>query len=75
MGRRRRPRSASVEEAGESTERRGRGGREAVWKRRVMEETGPSHPDGVGSEAERNGPNVGAGSGVGLERRIWHGGV
>ena len=75
MGRRRRLRSAGVEETGQSSERCERGGREAEWKRRVMEETGPSHPDGVGSGAERNGPNVGAGSGVGLERRIWHGGV
>jgi hypothetical protein len=35
VGRRHRPRSADVEEAGESSERRGRGGREAVWKRRA----------------------------------------
>jgi hypothetical protein len=67
-----------VEEVGESSERRGRGGCEAVWKRRerrlcgrdgrgaCVEETGPSHPGGMDSRAKGSGPNTGAGNGDGV---------
>ena len=59
MGKRCRLHSAGVEEVGESSERRGRGGHKAVWKRR-----GLSHPDGMGSGAKGSSPNVGTRSGA-----------
>jgi hypothetical protein len=57
VGRRHRPRNVGVEEAGESSEQRGRGGRGVS-----VEETGPSHLGSVGSGAEGSGPNAGVGS-------------
>ena len=69
MGRRHRPHSAGVEEMGESSEWRGRGGARSgaeeggevpVWKRQG------SHPCDVSSREKWSGPNEGAGSGVGM---------
>jgi hypothetical protein len=63
-------RSAGVEEARESSERRVRVGREAVWKRRARRgcgRDGPSHQGDGGNGAEGSGPNTGAGSGAGTD--------
>ena len=69
MERRRRPRSVSVEETGESSERRGRGGREAVSKRRTRCRCGrdeASHPGDVGTGAKGSGLNEGC------RKWSWH---
>jgi hypothetical protein len=50
---------SSVEEVGAKQCRRGERGA-------GVEETGPSHPSGVGNGAEGSGPNAGAGSEAGV---------